>query len=85
MATVKSFLTTEEAIRYLRTSRPTLWRLEKEGKLKPYRIGASLRWDLEELDRAVRSGALGQRRKSRKSRVDEVHVERPDVDAVESS
>jgi len=37
-------LSADEAARYLRVSLPTLWRIEREGKLSPRRDRKGQRW-----------------------------------------
>ncbi len=49
-------LTDEEAQAYLKVSRSTLFRWEKEGKLKVYRVGKLRRYRREDLDALIVSG-----------------------------
>ena len=48
-------LTTKEACEYLNISRATLYKLIREGKLKPLKIGRSTRFDRRDLDRFIES------------------------------
>ncbi len=49
-------LTTREAMEYLKTSRPTLIKMVKAGKLKANKIGREYRFLQEELDKYLRRG-----------------------------
>ena len=40
----EALMTIFEVMQWLRSSRMTLWRLERQGKLKPVRIGSSVRY-----------------------------------------
>ncbi len=51
----KMLLTTKEACEYLNISRATLYKLIREGKLKPLKIGRSTRFDRRDLDRFIES------------------------------
>lgn len=50
-------LTMKEATEYLKTSRQTLLKMIKEGKLKANKIGRSYRFLIEELDKYLRGEA----------------------------
>jgi len=50
-------LTTAEAIRYLKTSRQTIIKLLKDGKLRGNKVGRNYRFLKEDLDRLVRGEA----------------------------
>ncbi len=47
-------LTTTEAMKYLKTSRPTIIRLVKEGRLKGGKFGRNYRFLKEDLNRYIR-------------------------------
>ena len=47
-------LTTQDAMEYLKTTRPTLIKMVKEGKLKANKIGRGYRFLQEELDKYLR-------------------------------
>ncbi|MEW6381366.1 MAG: helix-turn-helix domain-containing protein [bacterium] len=47
-------LTTTEAIKYLKTSRQTIIKLVKEGRLKGNKFGRNYRFLKEDLDRFIR-------------------------------
>ena len=49
----KVLLTIKEACEYLNISRATLYKLIKEGKLKPVKIGRSTRLDKRDLDKFI--------------------------------
>ncbi|SMO61070.1 transcriptional regulator, AlpA family [Balnearium lithotrophicum] len=49
----KKLLTVKEACEYLSISKATLYKLIKEGKIKPVKIGKSTRFDRQDLDRLV--------------------------------
>ncbi|MEW6558960.1 MAG: helix-turn-helix domain-containing protein [Pseudomonadota bacterium] len=48
--------TTADAVTFLRLSRSTLWRLERQGALQPVRIGRALRFRWADLQRLAREG-----------------------------
>jgi len=47
---VKKWLSEKEAQEYLGVSRSTLYRWQKEGKLKVYKLGRQRRYQQEDLD-----------------------------------
>jgi excisionase family DNA binding protein len=51
----KKLLTIKEACEYLNLSRATIYKLIKEGKLTPIKIGRSTRLDKSDLDAFVES------------------------------
>jgi len=51
----ENLLTTKEAITFLHTSRTTLYRIMKTGKLVRYRVGGTLRFSRSDLINYVRS------------------------------
>jgi excisionase family DNA binding protein len=56
-------MTVEEAARYLRISRPTLYRWCEEGRVKFYETAGSRRFLREDLDAAVTPGRPGAPRR----------------------
>ena len=50
----KEVLTTTEAMEYLRTTRQTLIKLIREGKIKANKVGRNYRLFREDLDKFVR-------------------------------
>jgi excisionase family DNA binding protein len=53
---VPQILTSQEAAEYLRTTKSSLFRLIKGGKIKAARIGKNYRLSKKELDRFVEQG-----------------------------
>lgn len=49
-------LTSNEAIKYLKTSKVSLFRLVREGRIKANKIGRNYRFLKEELDKFLRGG-----------------------------
>lgn len=49
----KRLLTVKEVCEYLNISKPTVYRLIKEGKLKPIKIGKSTRFEKEDIDKLI--------------------------------
>ncbi len=49
----KKLLTIKEVCEYLNVSKPTIYRLIKEGKLKPIKIGRATRFDKEDIDKFI--------------------------------
>lgn len=49
-------LTSTEAAKYLKTTKPTLFRLVREGRIKANRLGRDYRFLKEELDKFLRGG-----------------------------
>ncbi len=49
----RRLFTVKEAMEYLRISRPTLYRLINQGKLKPVKIGKRTLLDKADLDRLI--------------------------------
>ena len=49
----RRLLTVNEALEYLRISRPTFYRLIKQGKIKPVKIGKRTLIDKADLDRLI--------------------------------
>jgi excisionase family DNA binding protein len=59
----KKLLTIKEACEYLNLSRATIYKLIKEGKLTPIKIGRSTRLDKSDLDAFVESMKKGDKTK----------------------
>ena len=55
-------LTNDEAAKYLRISKETLWRLRATGKLSYYRVGGKLIFDRAELDAYLESCRRGPKK-----------------------
>lgn len=51
---MQEVLTTTEAMKYLRITRPTLFRLIKQGKLKATKVGHNYRILKEDLEKFIR-------------------------------
>ncbi len=49
-------LTSNEAIKYLKTSKVSLFRLVREGRIKANKIGRNYRFLKDELDKFLRGG-----------------------------
>ncbi|EDP75545.1 helix-turn-helix domain-containing protein [Hydrogenivirga sp. 128-5-R1-1] len=49
----RRLFTVKEALEYLRISRPTFYRLIKQGKIKPVKIGKRTLIDKNDLDRLI--------------------------------
>jgi excisionase family DNA binding protein len=49
-------LTSNEAIKYLKTSKKTLFKMVQEGKIKGNKLGRNYRFLKEELDNFLRGG-----------------------------
>ncbi len=49
----KRLLTVKEVCEYLNVSKPTVYRLIKEGKLKPIKIGKATRFEKEDIDKFI--------------------------------
>jgi len=52
--TEQKVLTTSEAMEYLRTTRVTIFKMIKEGKLKANKVGRGYRFIKEDLDKFIR-------------------------------
>ncbi|MDQ1275073.1 MAG: DNA-binding protein [Euryarchaeota archaeon] len=57
----KKVLVMKEAMEYLRTTRPTILKLIKEGKIKATKVGRNYRFLEDELDKFLR-GETGEPR-----------------------
>lgn len=57
-------LTAEEAAGRLGVNRETIYRLNREGKLRGCRVGKALRFPLEEVERFEREGGVAQPRQA---------------------
>lgn len=55
-------LTNDEAAKYLRISKPSLWRLRATGKLAYYRVGGKLIFDRADLDKYLDSCRRGEKK-----------------------
>ncbi len=54
---MKKWLSEKEAQEYLGVSRSTLYRWQKEGKLKVYKLGRQRRYRQEDLDALLEPGS----------------------------
>ncbi|MEW6380301.1 MAG: helix-turn-helix domain-containing protein [bacterium] len=52
-------LTTEQAVRYLKTSKKTLFKLVQEGKVRALKVGNAYRFKKEEIDEDLRANKPG--------------------------
>jgi excisionase family DNA binding protein len=50
---IKRLLSTIETMEYLNIGKTTLFKLVKEGKLKPVKIDSNLRFDIEDLNEFI--------------------------------
>ena len=57
----ESLLTVQQAASLLGIDRSTLWRWEKEGYLKPIRIGRKVRYPMYALNALIKGGEHGSR------------------------
>jgi len=48
-------LTTEQAVRYLKTSKKTLFKLVQDGKVRALKVGNAYRFKKEEIDEDLRA------------------------------
>jgi len=55
----KRLLTVKEACEYLGISKTTLYKLIKEGKLKPVKLGKITRFEKEDIDRLIKESKQG--------------------------
>jgi len=55
----KALLTVKEACEYLNISRAMLYKLIKEGKIKPIKLGKSTRFDKKDLDDFIEKAKKG--------------------------
>jgi excisionase family DNA binding protein len=58
MHDLQAFLTTEEVLRYLKTTPRTIYRLIRDGKLPAVRVGRQWRFRRADLDQWVERHAL---------------------------
>ena len=57
----ESLMTVQQAASLLGIDRSTLWRCEKEGYLKPIRIGRKVRYPMYALNALIKGGEHGSR------------------------
>ena len=57
--------TLAQVAEYLQLSEATIYKLKESGKIRGYRVGRNLRFDLSEVDADIKKGGLVARERTR--------------------